>query len=112
MPELLPRAGAIGEAVRQLGESWMRDVPCVGDVRGLGAMMALEIVADRDQRTPDMITTQRIIETCLQRGLITMRAGLFTNCIRLLMPLAITGEQLTEGLTILDGAIRDVAAQR
>jgi 4-aminobutyrate aminotransferase/(S)-3-amino-2-methylpropionate transaminase len=112
MPELLPRAGAIGEAVRQLGESWMRDVACVGDVRGLGAMMALEIVADRDQRTPDMITTQRIIETCLQRGLITMRAGLFTNCIRLLMPLAITGEQLTEGLTILDGAIRDVAAQR
>jgi 4-aminobutyrate aminotransferase/(S)-3-amino-2-methylpropionate transaminase len=90
----------------------MRDVSFVGDVRGLGAMVAIEIVADRVKRTPDMATTQRIIETCLQRGLITMRAGLFTNCIRLLMPLSITGEQLTEGLAILDGAIRDVAAQR
>lgn len=112
MPELMPRASAIGAAVRQRGDEWMRDVSFVGDVRGLGAMVAIEIVADRVKRTPDMATTQRIIETCLQRGLITMRAGLFTNCIRLLMPLSITGEQLTEGLAILDGAIRDVAAQR
>ncbi|HMO59376.1 MAG TPA: aspartate aminotransferase family protein [Roseiflexaceae bacterium] len=109
MPELLPRASAIGAAVRERGAHWSAELPFIGDVRGLGGMMAIEIVTDRESRTPDPARTQRVIDACLQRGLLTMRAGLYTNCIRLLMPLMITGEQLTEGLDILDEALRSVA---
>jgi 4-aminobutyrate aminotransferase/(S)-3-amino-2-methylpropionate transaminase len=109
MPELLPRAVAIGEAVRERGARWLAELPHVGDVRGLGAMLAIEIVTDRASRAPDAAKTQQVIDYCLQHGLITMRAGLYTNCIRLLMPLMITGEQLAEGLDVLDAALRSVA---
>ena len=105
-PRLLNRAAAIGAAIRERGAGWMRDLLFVGEVRGLGAMMAIEFVKDRDTRTPDPDRAARVIARSLENGLITMRAGLYTNCIRLLMPLTITDDQLAEGLDVLDSALR------
>ncbi|MEI7768702.1 MAG: aspartate aminotransferase family protein [Chloroflexales bacterium] len=76
--------------------------PLVGDVRGMGAMIAIELVSDRATRDPATIqSVLDIIERCLQRGLIIMRAGLYANCIRLLVPLTLSDEQLDEGMEIL-----------
>jgi 4-aminobutyrate aminotransferase/(S)-3-amino-2-methylpropionate transaminase len=81
--------------------------PLVGDIRGLGAMLALEFVTDRDSRTPAPAqSVLDILSRALQHGLIVMRAGLYANCIRLLVPLVISDEQLDEGLEILIDAIR------
>lgn len=105
-PPLLGRTRAIGAAVRECGTGWLRDLAFVGEVRGLGAMLAIEIVRDRQSRMPDPDRTLRVIGRALQGGLITMRAGLYANCVRMLMPLAISDEQLHEGLGVLDAALR------
>lgn len=103
---LLERANQIGQIVRARGETWLREAPGVGDVRGLGAMLAIEIVKERDTREPDPDRVLRIVQYCAEHGLLTMRAGLYANCVRLLMPLVITDEQLQEGLDVLDAALR------
>ena len=77
-------------------------------MRGLGSMIAIEFVKDRTTREPDPDAVAKISSYCLQHGVITMRAGLYTNCVRLLMPLVITDEQLQEGLAVLDAAVRSV----
>ncbi len=105
---LLERANRIGQIVRARGETWLQDVPSVGDVRGLGAMIAIEIVKDRSTREPDADKVLQIVQYCAEHGLLTMRAGLYANCVRLLMPLVITDEQLQEGLDVLDKALRIV----
>ena len=106
--DLLTRAQQIGAQIGERGTTWLRDIPAVGDVRGLGSMMAIEFVKDRETRTPDPDAVAKVSAYCLQHGVITMRAGLYTNCIRLLMPLVITDEQLQEGLDVLDAAIRSL----
>ncbi len=106
--DLLERSQKIGAQIRALGESWQREIPKVGDVRGLGSMIAIEFVKDRTTREPDPDAVAKISSYCLQHGVITMRAGLYTNCVRLLMPLVITDEQLQEGLAVLDAAVRSV----
>jgi len=106
--DLLARAQQIGAQIGERGQTWLRDVPAVGDVRGLGSMMAIEFVKDRETRVPDPDAVAKVSAYCLQHGVITMRAGLYTNCIRLLMPLVITDEQLQEGLDVLDAAIRSL----
>jgi 4-aminobutyrate aminotransferase / (S)-3-amino-2-methylpropionate transaminase / 5-aminovalerate transaminase len=103
---LMGRAKQIGAAIRERGAAWTRDLPFIGEVRGLGAMMAIEFVLDRQTRAPDPDRAARVITRCLQSGLITMRARLYTNCIRLLMPFTISDEQLQEGLDVLDAALR------
>lgn len=105
-PRLLDRVGTINSTIREYAGVWMRDLPFIGEVRGMGAMMAIEFVKDRETRTPDADRVLRVTKACLERGLITMRAGLYTNCIRLLMPFTITDEQLHEGLHVLDAALR------
>ena len=108
MPALLPRAAAIGEEVRRYGEAWLREVPLVGDVRGLGAMLAVELVRDRATRAPAADEVLAVVGRCAERGLLTMRAGLYANCLRLLMPLSIPEDQLAEGLDVLDEVLRSL----
>jgi 4-aminobutyrate aminotransferase/(S)-3-amino-2-methylpropionate transaminase len=86
-------------------DRWKQRYPLVGDVRGLGAMRLVEFVKDRDSREPDPDSTLTIIKDAVAHGLIMIRAGLYSNCIRLLPPIAITNEQLTEGLQVLEDAI-------
>jgi len=105
-PSFLQRSVEVGEIIRMTLEKWKEKYPVIGDVRGLGAMRLVEFVKDRDSREPDPDRTLSIIKDAVSKGLILIRAGLYSNCIRLLPPLVITDEQLEEGLGVLEAAIK------
>ena len=75
--------------------------PIIGDVRGLGAMVGVELVKDRATKEPAPKETALVREKCYQNGLIIIGAGIYHNVIRILVPLVITDEELEEGLSIL-----------
>jgi 4-aminobutyrate aminotransferase / (S)-3-amino-2-methylpropionate transaminase / 5-aminovalerate transaminase len=104
--DLLTRANVIGERV--MGA--MRDIQekhpdFVGDVRGRGAMVAIELVKDPENKAPDKERTAGIVEAALQEGLLLLTAGQYSNVIRTLMPFVITDGELEEGLSILERAV-------
>ena len=108
----LKRANEVGEIIRTTLEKWKEKYPLVGDVRGIGAMRLVEFVKDRDTKEPDAEATLEIIRDAGAHGLIMIRAGLFSNCIRLLPPIVITDEQLIEGLQVLEDAIARAQLKR
>lgn len=83
---------------------------CIGDVRALGCMNALEIVTDRESNEPDGELTAKIAARALEKGLILITAGPARNVIRLLVPLTAPTELVDEGLDILEAAMEEVAA--
>ena len=107
---LLSRASAIGERFHNRAQAWMKRFEIIGDVRGLGAMRAIELVKSRATREPAADETKRISQFCYEHGLITITAGTYSNVIRLLVPLVITDEQMDEGLDVLEGALISVCA--
>jgi 4-aminobutyrate aminotransferase/(S)-3-amino-2-methylpropionate transaminase len=111
-PAFLARAWAVGERVRGWMERIAQESPLVGDVRGLGPMLAMEFVRDRASKAPvapDVVL--RVTQETLKRGLITIRAGLYANCLRFLPPLNVTDEQIDEGMGIVAGAVRLVTSE-
>lgn len=78
----------------------------IGDVRGLGAMIGLEFVKDRETKEPNAEIVKQIISTCYKNGILLINAGLFGNIIRFLPPLVMTEEQVKSGMDILDEAIK------
>ncbi|WML59329.1 4-aminobutyrate--2-oxoglutarate transaminase [Neobacillus sp. PS2-9] len=102
------RADKLGARVIEKMELLADRFECIGDVRGLGAMCAMEIVKDRQSKTPDKEAVGKIVKAAGERGLMLLSAGLFSNVIRILMPLTITDDQLEEGLQILEEAIEAV----
>ena len=84
--------------------------PLVGDVRGLGPMMLVELVTDRAARTPAPDHALAAIRRAVAGGGVLIRAGLYSNAIRFMPPLTITEEQAREGLGVVTDAIRHVAA--
>ena len=101
----LNRVNEVGEIVRITLEGWKEKYKIIGDVRGIGAMRLVEFVKDRSTKEPDVDATVEIIRDAIAHGLIMIRAGLFSNCLRLLPPIVITDEQLVEGLQVLENAI-------
>ena len=99
------RANELGDRIRQRFEALAQRHPEVGDVRGLGAMMAMELVEDRASRRPARELTARILRRAMENGAIFLRAGIFGNVIRVLVPLVITPEQLHEALDALEAAM-------
>jgi len=77
----------------------------VGDVRGLGPMLAIELVHDRAGKRPAPELVQRVIAEALARGLIVLRAGLYGSCVRLLPPLDLSDDDLDEGMGVLAAAV-------
>jgi 4-aminobutyrate aminotransferase/(S)-3-amino-2-methylpropionate transaminase len=110
-PAFLARAERVGQILRETLEGWQRTHPIIGDVRGLGSMMLIELVKNRETKEPAPDETLAIIKSTFQRGVIAMRAGLFTNGIRFLPPLTITDEQLHEGLAVVESALAEVEAK-
>lgn len=108
-PEFLARVNEIGNIMREVMCGWFDKVEWVGDVRGLGSMMLVEFVKDRQTKEPAPAETLQMIKLAVSRGVVLIRAGLYSNCIRLLPPLVITDEQLYEGLNVLGGAIQEVS---
>jgi 4-aminobutyrate aminotransferase / (S)-3-amino-2-methylpropionate transaminase / 5-aminovalerate transaminase len=102
---LADRGRVRGEQAMARMRGWRERFPLVGDVRGLGAMVAMELVTDRARRTPATDAAGRILVEAREHGLILIKAGLYDNVIRLLMPLVTTEEELAEGLDILESAL-------
>jgi 4-aminobutyrate aminotransferase/(S)-3-amino-2-methylpropionate transaminase len=103
---LVERSAAIGETMRARMESWRSRWPQVGDVRGLGAMLAIELV--RDGTTPAPELASAVIEAALERGLLLLKAGVAGNCIRVLVPLVISDAELDEALGVWEDALATV----
>ena len=104
-PAFAAHANRVGQITEQRLAEWKKKYSLIGDVRGLGPMRLVEFVKDRNERTPDPDITLKILRDAVSNGIILIRAGLYSNCIRLLPPLVITEEQLHEGLDVLEGAI-------
>jgi 4-aminobutyrate aminotransferase / (S)-3-amino-2-methylpropionate transaminase / 5-aminovalerate transaminase len=104
--DLYACANELAERFQQRAREWQKRWPMIGDVRGLGAMQAIELVQSQETHEPAAQETKQITQYCYEHGLITISAGSYGNVIRLLMPLVITNEQLEEGLNVLEGALK------
>jgi 4-aminobutyrate aminotransferase/(S)-3-amino-2-methylpropionate transaminase len=107
--DLPGRARRIGRRVRTRMQRLSREVPEIGDVRGLGAMVGIELV-DGERKTPAKELTATVQRLSYESGLITITAA--GNVVRTLMPLVITDEQLDEGLDVLESSIRRAVMQK
>jgi 4-aminobutyrate aminotransferase/(S)-3-amino-2-methylpropionate transaminase len=106
---LVNRANVIGKKMIARFEQMKQKFNFIGDVRGLGAMCALEVVKDRISKEPDKELAGRIIQECVRRGVIILGAGLYGNVIRMLSPLVITDDQLEEGLGVMETVFSEFA---
>jgi 4-aminobutyrate aminotransferase len=104
---LCARAAAVGDKMRTRLLALAKELPCIGDVRGLGAMVAFELVKDPKTREADAELTAAILTHAETRGLILLSCGTRLNVVRLLAPLTIPDAVLSEGLDILADAVRD-----
>lgn len=105
---LVDRARAIGQVLGERLRELQDRYGSVGDVRGRGAMWAVEFVGDRETKVPAPDRAARVIEECYRRGLIVLKAGAFDNVVRLLPPLVISDEQLEQGVSIFADAVAAV----
>jgi 4-aminobutyrate aminotransferase / (S)-3-amino-2-methylpropionate transaminase / 5-aminovalerate transaminase len=96
------RAEALGETLRARMESWVERFHAVTGVRGLGAMLAIELRRDGE---PDLDTATAVVDEARDRGVLLLKAGLYGNCIRVLVPLVITDEELDEALAVWEEAL-------
>jgi 4-aminobutyrate aminotransferase / (S)-3-amino-2-methylpropionate transaminase / 5-aminovalerate transaminase len=101
---LLERAQQIGETMRARMVQWQERFPNIGDVRGLGAMLAIELVKDRDTKEPHPELATAIVEGAAERGLLLLKSGIYSNCIRVLGPLVLTDAELDEALEVWEEA--------
>jgi 4-aminobutyrate aminotransferase/(S)-3-amino-2-methylpropionate transaminase len=109
--DLLARANILGEHFAERAREWQTRFDIIGDVRGLGAMRAIELVKSRETREPAPEETKKITQSCYEHGLITITAGTYGNVIRVLMPLVISEEQMDEALGVLENAFMSVCNQ-
>jgi 4-aminobutyrate aminotransferase/(S)-3-amino-2-methylpropionate transaminase len=110
--EVNDRAIEFGRIFRRYAEEWQRRFQLIGEVRGVGAMQAIELVRDRITKEPAKEETQRVLAYCHERGLLIISAGVYGNVVRLLAPLVITEDQMEEGFAILGAALEHVNANR
>jgi 4-aminobutyrate aminotransferase/(S)-3-amino-2-methylpropionate transaminase len=104
--DLCARAVEIGQIVIDRFGMFKLRFPIIGDVRGIGAMCALELVKERVTKVPAKEATEQFTRRTLQKGLITITAGTFANVIRTLMPLTISDLELNQGLDIMEEALK------
>jgi 4-aminobutyrate aminotransferase/(S)-3-amino-2-methylpropionate transaminase len=105
---LLARGKKIGERVIKKFRELYERHPIIGDVRGLGAMVGMELVVDRKTKEPATAFTKQLVTRCREKGLLMISAGTYSNIIRPLMPLVITDEQLEKGLSIIEESLSEI----
>jgi 4-aminobutyrate aminotransferase/(S)-3-amino-2-methylpropionate transaminase len=103
---LVERAAQIGDAMRARMFAWQERFPAIGDVRGLGAMLAIELVEDRGTKRPAPELATAVVGEAASRGLLLLKAGIYSNCIRVLCPLVLTDEELDEALSVWEDALQ------
>jgi 4-aminobutyrate aminotransferase / (S)-3-amino-2-methylpropionate transaminase / 5-aminovalerate transaminase len=106
------RARELGDHFQKRAREWQQRWPIIGDVRGLGAMQALELVRSPQTREPAAEETKKVTQYCYEHGVITISAGSYGNVIRLLMPLVITDAQMNEALDVLERALQSVCGAK
>ena len=99
--KILEQAVALGERLEEELKALERDFAGVGEVRGLGAMMAIELVKSRESKGPDADSAAQICAAALERGLILIKCGMHGNALRILVPLNASGEELELGFSAL-----------
>ncbi len=109
---LLERSREIGDRIKDRFSSLAERVEMIGDVRGIGSMIAVEFVRDRESKEPARGEVGEILKLAAERGVLALSAGVDGNCIRFLAPLVITDEQLDEALDVLENCIQEVAVTR
>jgi 4-aminobutyrate aminotransferase/(S)-3-amino-2-methylpropionate transaminase len=102
---LVDRAAQLGETICDRMHGWQQRWPAIGDVRGLGAMLALELVHDRDTKNPAPELATKVVEAAAERGLLLLKSGIYSNCIRVLVPLVISDSELDEALGVWEDAL-------
>ncbi|PHR27898.1 MAG: 4-aminobutyrate--2-oxoglutarate transaminase [Desulfotalea sp.] len=107
--DLLAKAKVLGEKLYSTLKAFQEKHSFIGDVRGVGPMIAMEFVLDKEKKTPAPDKAKQLVDFCLQRNLIILACGTYGNVIRLLMPLVITEEQLTKGLEIMGDGLTAIS---
>jgi 4-aminobutyrate aminotransferase/(S)-3-amino-2-methylpropionate transaminase len=107
---LVERAQRIGETIRARMLAWHERFAAIGDVRGLGAMLAVEYVEDRETKEPAPQIASCVAEEAAVRGLLLLKAGVYSNCNRVLCPLVISDAELEEALAAWEEALEAVLA--
>jgi 4-aminobutyrate aminotransferase / (S)-3-amino-2-methylpropionate transaminase / 5-aminovalerate transaminase len=102
---LVERASALGETMRERMVRWQDRFPAIGDVRGLGAMLAIELVEDRETKRPAPDLATAVAEAAAARGLLLLKSGIYSNCIRVLCPLVVSDSELDEALDVWEQAL-------
>jgi 4-aminobutyrate aminotransferase/(S)-3-amino-2-methylpropionate transaminase len=102
---LVERSTRIGDTIRSRMHAWQERWPAIGDVRGLGSMLAIEFVTDGEARTPAPELARAVVDAALTRGLLLITCGVYGNCIRVLVPLVVTDAELDEALGAWEDAL-------
>jgi 4-aminobutyrate aminotransferase/(S)-3-amino-2-methylpropionate transaminase len=108
---LLERAEEVGKTIRSGWEHISEEITEVGEIRGIGAMVGVEFVKDRETREPNGEVLSALLNEAMRRGVVAVSCGAYHNVLRHLVPLVITDEQLREGLEVL-GEAAGVARKR
>ena len=107
---LCERAVVLGETIRERMSVWHDRFDAVGDVRGLGAMLAIELVRDRETKEPASELATGVVEEAAARGLLLLKAGVYSNVIRVLLPLVISDAELDEALDVWEESLEAALA--
>ncbi|MDQ2984542.1 MAG: 4-aminobutyrate--2-oxoglutarate transaminase [Actinomycetota bacterium] len=102
---VVEHAAAIGETIRSRMHAWQERFDAIGDVRGLGAMLAIELVHDRETKNPAPELASAVVEAATERGLLLLKSGIYSNCIRVLSPLTISEAEVDEALGVWEEAL-------
>ena len=105
---LLARGKQVGDRVLKKFKELYNHYPIIGDVRGLGSMVGMELVIDRKTKEPATAFTKQLVNRCREKGLLMISAGTYSNIIRPLMPLVITDEQLERGLSVIEESFAEL----
>jgi len=103
--DLCARASVLGETMRARMEAWQERFSQIGDVRGLGAMLAIELVKDPATKEPDADLATAVVEEAARSGLLLLKSGIYSNCIRVLSPLTLSDAELDEALAVWEQAL-------
>jgi len=103
--DLLNRAQKLGDLFRDRALEWKRRFAIVGDVRGLGAMQAIELVCGSGAHAPNAEATKKLTQYCLERGVILVTAGSYGNVVRILMPLVFTDHEMNEAMDVMESGL-------
>ncbi len=108
--QLVERSASIGDVMRARMLQWQDRFEQVGDVRGLGAMLAVELVHDRESKNPAPELVAAVCERAFQNGMLLLSAGIYSNVIRVLVPITITDAELDEAMSVWEDALEHVLA--